>query len=110
MVCPQCESENVSVQTFQENHGSKTITRTKSKYRERGHGFLWWLFIGWWWWMIDLMLWFILFFPRLILRLFAAPFKKKKYSGFKNTVSTTRNRVSYRTVCTCQDCGYQWSV
>lgn len=110
MVCPKCKSENVSVSAFQEQHGSTTISHTKSKYKEKGHGCLWWLLIGWWWWIIDLMLWFMFFFPRLILRLFSAPFKKKKYTGSSNTVSTTQNKVAYKTVCVCQDCGYRWNV
>ena len=108
MNCPKCGSTNVSIQTFQENRGTVTTSKTKSKYKEKGHGFLWWIFIGWWWWIIDLLSW-IFFIPRLILRLFAAPFKKKKYKGTSSTVSTTINNVGYKTVCTCQNCGHSWS-
>lgn len=107
--CPNCGSENVKKQVFQENRGSETITRTKSKYKEQGHGCLWWLMIGWWWWFVDLCLWIVAFFPRLILRLFAAPFKKKKYKGSSTSVTKTVNDISYRTVCTCQKCGHTWS-
>ena len=109
MECPKCGSSNVTVNTFQEDHGSVTTSTTKSKYQEKGHGCLWWLTIGWWWWIVDLLSWIFLFFPRLILRLFASPFKKKKYKGTSTTVSTTVNNVSYKTVCTCQSCGHSWS-
>ena len=79
MNCPKCGSGNVNVNTFQEDHGAVTTSRTESKYKEKGHGCLWWLLIGWWWWIVDLFTWIFLFIPRLILRLFASPFKKKKY-------------------------------
>ena len=109
MNCPKCGSANVNVNTFQENRSSVTTATTQSKYREKGHGCLWWLLIGWWWWIVDLLSWIFLFLPRLILRLFTAPFKKKKYTGTSRTVSTTVNDVSYKTVCTCQSCGYSWN-
>ncbi len=47
MVCPKCGSENVDVNVQQENNGSTTISKTKSKYKEKGHGCLWWLLVGW---------------------------------------------------------------
>ena len=109
MECPKCGSSNVTVNTFQEDRGSVTTATTKSKYKEKGHGCLWWLLIGWWWWIVDLLSWIFLFFPRLILHLFASPFKKKKYKGTSATVSTTVNNVVYKTVCTCQSCGHSWS-
>lgn len=108
MECPVCHSQNVSVQVVQEQTGSKTVSRTRSKYKEKGHGILWWICIGWWWWAVDLCLWFFAFFPRLILRLFAAPFKKKKYEGQATTTATTKNIVKYRKAFTCQDCGHAW--
>lgn len=110
MVCPKCKSENVKTETFQEQKGNQTTTRTKSKYKEKGHGILWWLTIGWWWWIVDLASWFCFFVPRLILRLFSAPFKKKKYKGTESAVSTTKNKVVYKTICTCQNCGHSWTV
>ena len=109
MNCPKCGSANVNVNTFQENRSTVTTATTQSKYREKGHGCLWWLLIGWWWWIVDLLSWIFLFLPRLILRLFTAPFKKKKYTGTSRTVSTTVNDVSYKTICTCQSCGYSWN-
>lgn len=110
MVCPKCQSENVKVETFQEQTGSVTVSKSKSKYKEKGHGIIWWLCIGWWWWIVDLTLWFCFFVPRLIIRLFAAPFKKKKYVGSGTDVSTTKNVVSYKTVCVCQNCGHKWNA
>jgi len=110
MVCPKCGNDNVSVQTMSENLGTSTVSKTKSKYKEKGHGILWWLCIGWWWWMVDLCIWIVAFFPRLILRLFAAPFKKKKYTGSSTTVSESMNKIKYRTICTCQNCGYHWEA
>ena len=109
LFCPKCGSEDIAKQVFQENLGSKTVTNTTSRYKEQGHGCLWWLLIGWWWWAVDLFLWFFAFIPRLILRLFAAPFKKKKYKGKSTSVSETVNEIRYRTVCTCQRCGNTWS-
>ena len=108
MTCPKCGAENITIQTFQEERGSVTRSKTKSKYKEKGHGCLWWITIGWWWWIVDLLSWIFLFFPRLIMRLFASPYKKAKYKGKSTTVSTTRNSIGYRTVYTCQSCGHQW--
>ena len=110
MVCPKCHSENVRVNTFQEQHGSTTVSKGKTKYKEKGHGCLWWLLIGSWWWIVDLLLWIFFFFPRLILRLFAAPFKKKKYTATSSTVEQTYNQISYKTICVCQNCGNRWEI
>lgn len=108
MVCPVCQSELVQISTFQEQTGSKTVTKTRSKYKEKGHGILWWLCVGWWWWIIDLISWCAFFAPRLILRIFAAPYKKKKYTGRSKTVSKTDNKIQYKTICVCQNCGHKW--
>jgi len=105
MICPKCKSENVSVQTFQEQKGSSTVTRTRSKYREKRHGLLWWLCIGWWWWMVDIFLWIILFPVKLI----QAITRKKKYVGKSKSTTSTRNKIRYQTVCTCQSCGHTWN-
>lgn len=108
MTCPKCGSTNVLVNTFQEERGSMEKSVTKSKYKEKGHSIFWWLLVGSWWWLIDLFSWFFLLIPRLILRLFSAPFKKKKYVGRSATVSTTVNHIGYKTICTCQNCGHSW--
>lgn len=106
MVCPKCGGEHVTTQVMQEQTGSKTTTKTKSKYKEKGHGCLWWLFIGWWWWFFDLILWSVAFIPRLIIKLN----QKKKYAGESTSTSTTKNKYGYRTICVCQDCGYRWEA
>ena len=108
MNCPKCGSDNVNVNTFQEDHGAVTTSRTESKYKEKGHGCLWWLLIGWWWWIVDLFTWIFLFIPRLILRLFASPFRKNNYKGTSSTVSNTVRNITYKTICTCQNCGHRW--
>lgn len=99
IVCPKCRSNNIDFQVQQE---TKTITKTKSKYREKRHGFFWWVFIGSWWWMIDLFLWIFLFLPRVLLHIG----RKRKYVGGSKTVS--KDKVKYRTICVCQNCGYNW--
>ena len=105
MTCPKCKSGNVTVQTFQEQKGSSTVTRTRPKYREKRHGLLWWLCIGWWWWMVDLFLWIFLFPVKLV----QAVTRKKKYVGKSTATTSTRNKIRYQTVCTCQNCGHTWN-
>ena len=102
--CPKCGGTNVDVQVHQENIGGNTITKTKTQYKQKGHGCLWWLCIGWWWWMFDLMLWTFYFPLRFIVQLF----KKKKYVGKSTSVSATKNEITYRTVCLCKSCGHHW--
>lgn len=108
MVCQKCGSNHVTVQVAQEQVGATTIRRANSMYRKSGHGCLWWLFIGWWWWIVDLFLWIFFFFPRLILRLFASPYKKRQYEGRSSEVSSTKNQIHYKKIFVCQDCGYSW--
>ncbi len=104
MRCPKCGSPNVDVQLYQENQGGETVTRTTSKYREKGHGCLWWLLIGWWWWIVDLLLWIFVFPFRFLVQLF----KKKKYVGNSTTVSSTNCQIRYKTVHLCKSCGHHW--
>ena len=103
-VCPQCGSSNVSFQMFQENAGTTTVSKTKSKYKQKGHGLIWWLLIGWWWWIVDLCLWIFAFPIRAIFALT----KKKKYKGNSTTVEQTINQVAYKTICLCGNCGNTW--
>ena len=105
MTCPKCGSTNVQMQTFQEQQGSRTKTKFRFKAGEKRHGFFWWLFIGGWGWMIEFMLWFVCTPFMLIVKLFYHP---KKYKGSGKSVSTTRNKIGYATLYTCQDCGKQW--
>lgn len=104
IVCPRCGAHNVFIQTVQENMGSTTTSVTKSKYKEKRHGIIWWLFIGSWWWIIDLFLWVFLFVPRALLHIG----RRKTYKGKAVTTASTTNRLVYRTICTCQTCGASW--
>lgn len=105
MTCPHCGSENVRVETFQEQSGTTTVTKTKSKYKQVKHGLLWWFFIGWWWWIIDLFLWVTMFPFRLAYGLL----RKKKYKGKETSTSTSTNHIEYKQICTCENCGHVWS-
>lgn len=102
--CPRCGSQDIDIQVHQEMQGSKTITRTKSKYRQKRHSIFWWLFIGWWWIFIDLFLWIAIFPIRFLIQLF----KKKDYKGTSKSVEKTKNKISYRTVFLCKNCGNHW--
>lgn len=102
--CPKCGSTDVEMQVHQEQRGGATVTKTKSKYKQKGHGCLWWLFIGWWWWMVDLIMWIFIFPVRFLVQLF----KKKKYVGDSTSVTSTKNKIKYKTVCLCRSCGYNW--
>ena len=106
--CPRCGSGNVQVTTMQENRGTTTISRTKTKSRKQGHGLFWWMFIGWWWWIVDLCLWIFAFIPRLILRLFAKGWKRDKRIEKSKTIERSSNDIRYVTICTCQNCGNSW--
>ena len=108
LCCPNCGSNNITSQVFQENLGSESWENTSYHFREKGHGCLWWLLIGWWWWFFDLLLWFFAFIPRFILKLFASGWKRKKYEGKSSTIGGTYNHIEYATIHTCQNCGYTW--
>ena len=80
MKCPVCGSENVNVQIV-------TETELKNKH----HGVVWWLCIGWWW----VPIWWLFFtIPAMIIKIFAP--KKQNLKQCHNTV-----RV-------CQNCGHKW--
>lgn len=104
MTCPKCGSDNIESTVFQENVGGKSVTKTKSKYKEKGHGFVWWLFVGSWWWIVDLLTWIFTFIPRVLL----SPYKKDKGKGKERSVTKTNNKIKYKTIHLCEDCGYRW--
>lgn len=104
MICPKCGSDNVDVQVIQENQGSVTKTYTKSKYKEKGRGCLWWCFVGWWWWIIELFLWIFAFIPMALLRIG----RKKKYKGSSTSKEVTSNKIKYQRMFVCKDCGHYW--
>ena len=78
MKCSKCGSENVNVQA---------VTHIKNKR----HGVIWWLLIGWWWVIFK---WVFFFIPALIVKLF----------GRQKIKSVTRSEA------VCQSCGNHWVV
>jgi len=105
MVCPKCQSEHIDVQVFQENRGSETQSQTNFQFKEKGHGVLWWICIGWWYVpFIKLPLWLIAFPFMAVMRLG----RKKKYQGSATGRSSTQNQIDYRRVFLCKDCGHSW--
>lgn len=115
LICPKCHAGQINTEVFQEIKGSKTATRshtrTKHKFKDKKHGILWWIKGGWLWVILDFISWCAAFFPRLILRLFAAPYKKRKFEGTSTSRSKggsrTKNKIQYQTICVCQNCGYR---
>lgn len=105
LCCPKCGSTDVNIQMFQENKSSRTVTKTKTTYEKKGHGCLYWLFIGWWFWIFDLMVWLLFTFPRLLIELN----KKDKYVSNSKSVATTKNQYGYKRICVCQHCGHEWN-
>lgn len=103
LVCPQCGGSNVEVSLQQENHGSTTITKSKSKTKS-GHGCFWWVLIGWWWILIDACLWVLIFPIRLCIQLF----KRKKSVTKGTSVTQEVANIEYKSVCLCKDCGHNW--
>lgn len=82
MICPKCNSENVSVQVTNE-----------VKLKNKHHGVVWWLCVGWWWLPIK---WLFFTVPALILAIFGH--KKQKAVNIK------------KTMCVCQACGNTWQM
>ena len=82
MKCPKCGSENVNVQMI-----------TETQLKEKKHGVMWWLLIGWWWIPTK---WIFLTVPALIVKIFAP----KKYE-----TKTTQKKMAV-----CNSCGHSWKV
>lgn len=82
MVCPKCQSQNVTTQIVQD-----------IKIKNQRHGIIWWLCIGWWWIPIK---WCTFTVPALIFAIFG---KKKQQLYTKN-----------KTMCVCQNCGNTWKI
>ncbi len=82
MICPKSESENVKIQVVNEVHMKKAH-----------HGCLWWLFIGCLWIPCK---WLFFTIPAIIFKIFG----HKKQNAFNKKKS----------VCVCQDCGYNWNI
>lgn len=101
--CPECGSNNIDITLQQEDHGTTTVTKSKSKTKS-GHGCLWWLFIGWWWILIDAFIWVVAFPIRLCIQIF----KKKKSTTTGTSINQEVKNVEYKSVCLCKDCGHHW--
>lgn len=82
MICPKCGSSNVSTQIVNE-------MQLKNKH----HGVIWWVLIGWWWFPIK---WLVFTVPALIIKIFGH--RKQKIVNKQKTVSV------------CQNCGNTWNV
>ena len=82
MKCPKCGSENVNAQVINE------VT-----FKDKHHGIIWWIFIGWWWIFVK---WLFFTIPAIIVKIFA-PKKQKAVNK-----STTK--------CVCQNCGNTWNA
>ena len=82
MVCKKCGSQNVTVQVV-----------TETELKEKKHGVIWWICVGWWWIPIK---WLVFTLPALLIALF----KPKKYK----TVSHSKK------MAVCNSCGKSWRV
>jgi hypothetical protein len=66
---------------------------TETNLKEKKHGVIWWLCVGWWWLPIK---WLVFTLPALLIALF----KPKKYK--------TETRTKKMAVC--NNCGKSWKV
>jgi len=80
--CPKCLSDNIHIQIISE-----------IKLKNQHHGLLYWLIIGWW---LELLLWFFLTIPRLLIAVF----------GHKKQKITQKNHKE----AICQNCGHSWRL
>lgn len=96
--CPKCGSNNISFQ--RETMGTFGGAYTSIS---KGHGCLYWMFVGWWFWIFKFMWELLKFCCTGGLSLL---FKKKK-AGAK-TISASKN--INRTVAVCQNCGHSWKI
>lgn len=82
MQCPKCNSTNVNVQIV-----------TETKLKNKHHGIIWWLFVGWYWIPIK---WLVFTLPALIFKIFGHKKQKVKQTN--------------KQVCVCQVCGNAWEI
>ncbi len=80
MICKKCGSSNVNVQVVND-----------VVLKDKHHGILWWIFIGWWWVPVK---WIFFTGFALLFKLF----------GHKKQVAVNK----HRTVCVCNNCGRRW--
>lgn len=82
MTCPKCKSENVNAQMV-----------TDTQLKQKRHGVIYWIFIGWW---LQPILWLVFFFPKLFIAIFAP----KKY----------KLKQQHKAMWVCQNCGHTWEA
>lgn len=82
MTCPKCGNGAVTVQVVNETH-------LKNKH----HGAIWWICVGWWWIPIK---WLCLTIPALLAKIFIP--KRQKAKNIQ------------KTMCVCQNCGNTWQA
>lgn len=82
MTCPKCGSQNVNVSVIDE-----------MQLKDKHHGCLWWVCIGWWWLMVK---WLVFTLPALIVAIFKP--KKQKLVN------------KQKTMYACQNCGHTWKA
>ncbi len=82
MKCPNCGSENVTVQVVSE-----------SNLKNKHHSIIWWIFVGWYWVPIK---WIIFTVPALIIKIFAPKRQKIK--------------TVHKSMAVCQGCGHKWEI
>lgn len=78
--CPHCGSTKVNTQIVSE-----------SQLKDKNHGCIWWLLIGWWWLPVK---WIFFTFPALIFKLFVPKRQEIVTEHFPMNV--------------CQSCGHTW--
>lgn len=82
MVCPKCGSDQVNAQMV-----------TETQLRQKHHGILWWICIGWWWLPLK---WLVFTVPALVVKIFAP----KKY----------QTKATHKSMWVCQNCGHHWEA
>jgi len=82
MNCPKCNSQNVNVQVVNE-----------VKLKNKHHGIIWWLLIGWWWIPTK---WLCFTLIALIVKIFS----HKKQKAINKQVK----------MAVCQNCGNTWKI
>lgn len=82
MTCEKCGSDNVKIELT-----------TDTKLKEKHHGIVYWICVGWW---LQPILWICFTLPMLIISIF----KPKKY---KTETKTAK-------IALCQDCGHSWEI
>ena len=85
MICPNCNSKNITLQSVEPKTPSKVESKSSSK------GCLYWLFIGWWWEP------FYLFFIKIPITVI---------QWFIDLLTSTSTEIDQ--IAKCQTCGYSW--